>query len=143
MLHLTKLAVGARDVAALRAFQRARSLAASSGAEPPLRHRTRNAPRRAAELVDGGSIYWVVAGAMLVRQLVLDVVADHWEDGTACAGLVLDPSLVAVEGRPVKAFQGWRYLEAHDAPPDLAAGVAGQHGLPDALALELRRLCLL
>ncbi len=137
MLHLTKLAVGARDVAALRAFQQARA-----SAEPPLRHRTRNAPRRAAELVDGGSIYWVVAGAMLVRQRVLDVIADRWEDGTACAGLVLDPALVAVEGRPVKAFQGWRYLAAHEAPPDLREGVA-QHDLPAAMALELRRLCLL
>jgi len=138
MLHLTKLAVGARDVAALRAFQQARV-----ASEPSLRHRTRNAPRRAAEIIDGGSIYWVVAGAVLVRQLVLDVVADRWEDGTACAGLVLDPTLVAVEGRPVKAFQGWRYLPAHEAPPDLADGVAGRHGLPDAMALELRRLCLL
>ncbi len=138
MLHLTKLAVGARDVAALRALQAARAQT-----DAPLRHRTRNAPRRAAEVVDGGSIYWVVAGAMLVRQLVLDVVADHWEDGAACAGLVLDPTLVAVEGRPVKAFQGWRYLPAHEAPPDLADGAAGRHGLPDAMALELRRLCLL
>ncbi len=137
MLHLTKLAVGARDVAALRAFQRARA-----ASEPPLRHRTRNAPRRAAELIDGGSIYWVVAGAMLVRQRVLDVIADHWEDGTACAGLVLDPALVAVEGRPVKAFQGWRYLAAHEAPPDLRHD-APEHDIPAAMAVELRRLCLL
>lgn len=143
MLHLTKLAVGARDVAALRTFQQARCLAAATGTEPPLRHRTRNAPRRAAEVIDGGSIYWVVGGAMLVRQRVLEVVADRWEDGTACAGLVLDPVLVAVEGRPVKAFQGWRYLPEHDAPPDLADGAAGRHELPDAMALELRRLCLL
>ena len=140
MLHLTKLAVGCRDVATLRAFQQARAIT-----DPPLRHRTRNAPRRAAELTDGGSLYWVVAGAMLVRQRVLDVVADRWEDGTACAGLVLDPELVAVEGRPVKAFQGWRYLLGQDAPPDIDTGRSGggQHGLPESLALELRRLCLL
>ena len=138
MLHLTKLAVGARDVAALRALQQARALS-----EPPLRHRTRNAPRRAAELIDGGSIYWVVAGAMLVRQRVLDVIAERWEDGSACAGLVLDPILIAVEGRPVKAFQGWRYLEPHEAPPDLAEDGDNRHDLPAAMALELRRLCLL
>lgn len=137
MLHLTKLAVGCRDVTALRTFQQARAVT-----DPPLRHRTRNAPRRAAEVIDGGSLYWVVAGAVLVRQRVLDIVADHWEDGSACAGLVLHPELVAVEGRPVKAFQGWRYLLGHEAPPDVAAG-SEQHGLPVALALELRRLCLL
>lgn len=140
MLHLMKLAVGVRDIAHLREVQARRATQ-----DPPLRHQTRSTPRRAAELVAGGSIYWVVAGTMLVRQRVLDVVDDRWDDATRCAGLLLDPALVPVEGRPVKAFQGWRYLTDADAPADVSAhGPArGADGLPDGLRRELRALCLL
>ena len=120
MLHLVKLAVGARDVEHLRATQAARL-----ARQETLRHRTRNRPRRAAELVDGGSLYWVVSGAVLVRQRITDIVEDHWEDGGKCSGLILDPALVSVAGRPMKPFQGWRYLAAGDAPADL-------HAMPEA-----------
>jgi hypothetical protein len=139
MLHVMKLAVGCRDKAHLQAFQAERARTA-----PPLRHRTRNMPRRAAEILDGGSIYWAISGAILVRQRILDIAADCWEDGSACAGLFLDPVLVPVEGRPIKPFQGWRYLQAADAPADLSAAAgSGEGGLPPALRRELRELCLL
>ena len=138
MLHLAKLAVGVRDIAHLRTIQAARA-----AAEPPLRHHTRSVPRRAAEVTAGGSIYWVVAGAMVVRQRVLDVVEDRWDDGTRCAGLVLDPALVQVLGRPVKAFQGWRYLLPEDAPVDLVTGATADGELPPALRAQLKALCLL
>lgn len=138
MLHLTKLAVGISGIDHLRAVQAARH-----GANPPLRHQTRNTPRRAAEIVGAGSIYWVIAGTLLVRQRVLDIVEDRWDDGTRCAGLVLDPALVQVEGRPVKAFQGWRYLEAPDAPPDLSEAALADDAMPPALRNELRALCLI
>ncbi len=140
MLHLLKFAVGVRDIAHLRDVQAQRA-----HIDPPLRHRTRSIPRRASELTDGGSIYWVVAGAILVRQHVLDVVDDRWDEATRCAGLVLDPALIAVEGRPMKAFQGWRYLAPADAPADLQAhGPArGADGLPDEMRRCLRELCLL
>ena len=140
MLHLTKLAVGARDIAHLRATQaeRARS-------DAPLRHRTRNFPRRAAEVLEGGSIYWVVGGATLVRQAVRDIREDCWNDGAACAAIVLDPVLVPVLARPTKPFQGWRYLQAADAPADLAAIAAaeGEDALPAQLLRDLRELCLI
>ncbi len=140
MLHLTKLAVGVRDIAHLRALQ-AERVARS----PPLRHRTRNFPRRAAEVIDGGSIYWVISGSMLARQRVLDVIHDQWDDGSACAGLVLDPKLVPLGGRPTKPFQGWRYLAPADAPPDLIRlpRATGEAALPAALRRELQVLCLL
>ena len=140
MLHLMKLSVGSRDVAGLQAWQQARAVD-----EPPLRHRTRNRPRRAIEIVGGGSIYWVIAGWMLVRQRVTDIVDDRWEDGSACAGLILDPALVAVEARPVAAFQGWRYLDAAAAPPDIAAGGATHMdpNLPEEMRRQLRLLCLI
>ena len=138
MVHLTKLAVGIRDIAHLREVQAMRATT-----RPPLRHLTRNTPRRVAEVTGGGSIYWVVAGTLLVRQLVLDITEDCWDDGTRCAGLLLDPALVQVEGRPVKAFQGWRYLEATDAPADLEARDWDPSAMPPALRNELRALCLI
>jgi len=140
MLHIAKLAVGIRDIAHLRQVQAMRATEL-----PPLRHRTRMFPRRAAEITGGGSIYWVIAGAMLVRQRVLDVIEDRREDETRCAGLVLDPTLVPVEGRPVKAFQGWRYLTDADAPADVSAHgpACGTDGLPEELRRQLQALCLL
>jgi hypothetical protein len=82
---------------------------------------------------------------MVVRQRVVDIIADHWDDGSACAALLFDPRLVAVAGRPTRAFQGWRYLDAAAAPPDLTAtaAAAGEEELPPALRRELRALCLL
>ena len=138
MVHLMKLAVGVQDIAHLRSIQAMRATT-----RPPLRHLTRNTPRRTAELMAGGSIYWVIAGTLLARQGVLDVVEDHWDDMTRCAGLLLDPLLVQVEGRPVKAFQGWRYLETAEAPPDLQAHDLDPSAMPPALRNELRALCLI
>lgn len=141
MLHLIKLAVGPKDVAELAANQGRRAKL-----DPPLRHQTRSTPRRAAELLDGGSLYWVVAGWIRARQPLLDIRPESWDDGSACAGLVLDPRLILVEPRATKPFQGWRYLEAAAAPADLPQGVTpavGLDGLPEALRLELRALCLI
>jgi hypothetical protein len=136
-LHLIKLAAGARGLDDVRAWQAGRAMA-----EPPLRHRTRNFPRRAAELLDGGSIYWVINRVVTARQRLLDVLEATRQDGTACTDLVLDPVLVPVNGRVMRAFQGWRYLEAADAPADLGAFHAGV-ALPEAMRRELAALCLL
>jgi hypothetical protein len=140
MMHLTKLAVGVRDIEQLRGFQAARA-----EHNPPLRHRTRSFPRRHQEVIDGGSMYWVINGCMLVRQRIVDIVEDHRDDGSACTGLILDPVLVPLAGRPTKPFQGWRYLQPDAAPPDLALGsrALGEDDLPPALRHELRILCLL
>ncbi len=140
MLHLTKLAVGVRDIEELRGWQAERS-----AIDPPLRHRTRNAPRRRDEVLDGGSIYWVINGTMLVRQRILDIIEDRRADNSACTALVMDPVLVPLEGRPTKPFQGWRYLRAEDAPADWGAPspALGMADLPPALMRELRALCLI
>ena len=140
MLHIAKLAVGVSDVEHLRRIQAARL---ADGAE--LRHLTRNFPRRRDEVIDGGSIYWVIAGVMLVRQRLRDIVAAAWDDGTRCAALVLDPELVPLAGRAVRPFQGWRYLEPAAAPPDAvdAAAARGADGLPPALRRDLQSLGLL
>jgi hypothetical protein len=140
MLHLIKLAVGVRDIAHLAEIQarRARN-------DPPLRHQTRNMPKRADEILDGGSIYWVINRAVLVRQRIVDIVKDVWDDGSVCTGLVLDPVLVRVQPRVCKPFQGWRYLAAGDAPADLAdaGAVSGVEELPAEMRLALVHLALL
>ena len=137
-LHLIKLAVGAKSVEDVRVWQAARAKTT-----PPLRHRTRNFPKRANEILDGGSIYWVVNRIIAVRQRITDIVAAKQPDGTACTDIVLHSVLVPVRGRLMKPFQGWRYLAAEDAPPDEAAAVVGAHDLPERLKRELTALALL
>jgi hypothetical protein len=140
MLHIMKLAVGVRDVDELKSWQAQRALT-----HPPLRHRTRMTPRRRDEVLDGGSIYWVINGSMLARQRILDITDDTRDDGTPCTALILDPALVALEGRPTRPFQGWRYLDPGDAPADQGGlgAIFGLDRLPPALRNELRALCLL
>jgi hypothetical protein len=140
MLHLTKLAVGVRDAEHLRDLQAERMRN-----NAPLRHRTRNFPRRRAEVLDGGSMYWVVGGTMLARQRIVDIIEDHRDDLTPCTSFILDPELVPLVGRPTRPFQGWRYLDPDGAPPDMPAfgAILGLDGLPASLRQELRTLCLL
>lgn len=130
--------MGVRDAAHLTALQKARA-----DQNPPLRHLTRNFPKRAAELTDGGSIYWVITGTILLRQRVLAVERATESDGSPCAALILDPALVQVEPRPMRAFQGWRYLDPKDAPLDLGLAGSGSENMPEALRRQLAALGLL
>ena len=140
MLHLTKLAVGVRDIDHLRDLQAMRLRD-----HLPLRHRTRNFPRRRTEVIAGGSMYWVITGTMMARQRILDIIEDQRDDKTACTSFILDPELVPLAGRPTRPFQGWRYLDPDAAPPDMPAmgAIGGLDTLPAALRHELRALCLL
>ena len=101
-------------------------------------HVTRNRPRRADEILDGGSIYWIIKGVMIARQKIIDLAEVQRADGRPACGLVLNAELVATTPTKMRIFQGWRYLEAKDAPPDIGADDAGE--LPAELAAELRDL---
>jgi hypothetical protein len=140
MLHIAKLAVGVRDIDHIRALQAERLRA-----NPPLRHRTRNFPRRGNEVMEGGSLYWVISGSMLARQRIVDIIDDKRDDQTKCASFVLDTEVVPLIGRPTRPFQGWRYLQPDAAPADLdESGMAmGEEMLPPLLRRELRALCLI
>ena len=89
----------------------------------------------------GGSIYWVVRGHISLRQRLLDIVDATNARGIKGVELVFDSQLVATEPRRLRAFQGWRYLEADRAPPDRSVFV--DTDLPDAMAQELFRLGLI
>jgi hypothetical protein len=138
-VHLIKMAVGIDDLDHLIEHRRRRR--ASEG-EGPCLIRTRHGPRRDAEVLDGGSIYWVIKGLIRVRQRVLGIVAGTDADGRPCCVLELDHDLMPTEPQPHRPFQGWRYLAPKDAPPD-RQGAGMQDELPPALVRELRSLGLL
>ena len=115
----------------------------TTGEKPEHIHRTRMVPKRAAELTDGGSLYWVIRGEVMCRQRLRDVRPFRDKDGIGRCGLVLDPKVILVEPRPYRAFQGWRYLAANDAPRDLDKAVKGAAAMPETLRRELRELGLM
>jgi len=143
-VHLIKLCVGVDTVKDLADWQIERlKRLKRAGKTPELCHRTLQTPRRHEEVLDGGSLYWVIKGSALVRQRVLGLRADTKEDGTACCGIVLDPELVTTRPHPRRAFQGWRYLEAADAPQDARGFADGADEMPRAMREDLRELRLI
>ena len=106
-------------------------------------HTTRMVPKRADELLAGGSLFWVIRGAVMCRQTLLDVRPFIDKEGIGRCRLVLEPKLILVEPRSFRAFQGWRYLAAKDAPRDLDRAAPGAGKMPEELRRELRDLGLL
>jgi hypothetical protein len=142
-LHLVKLCVGAESVADLADWIERRLAERRRQGQPAEHvHVTRMVPKRAAEIVDGGSLYWVIRGVVQVRQRLIAVRPVIDRAGTRRCHLVLEPELVATAPQPRAPFQGWRYLKDAEAPRDLAA-LGKAAGLPPHLAQELRTLGLL
>ncbi len=143
MLHIIKLCVGARDLEDLREWQSARlALAARLGIAWEFVHHTKQTPRNSADVLDGGSLYWVISGFILARQRLVAIRPERDENGVVKCGLVLAPEIIATEPRPRRPFQGWRYLKPEDAPPDLADG-SKSSAMPGAMRNELAMLGLL
>jgi hypothetical protein len=143
-LHLMKLCVGCDAVEDLEDWISARlAEARRARRKPEHRHTTRMIPQRVAELLDGGSLYWVIRGNVQARQRLLDVRPFRDGEGIQRCHLVLEPVVTATEWQPRRAFQGWRYLTTADAPPDLGAARAGLRALPPELRRDLADLGLL
>ncbi|MFC0339220.1 DUF1489 family protein [Paracoccus niistensis] len=136
-LHMMKLCVGAPHPESLERWQ------AERFGDGPAEHITRMWPKRAEELLAGGSIYWVFKGTMLARQRILDLQQRTGGDNITRCALILDREVIRVSAVPRRAFQGWRYLTPADAPPDLPAGRAAESPLPPKLARELAEMGLL
>jgi hypothetical protein len=142
MLHLIKLCVGADSVEELASWQRRRlKELRAKGRKPELIHITRQTPKRAEELLGGGSLYWVIKGQVAARQRIL-AFRPVTRNGVPHCAIVYHKEIVPLLRRPRRAFQGWRYLDPAEAPPDLAA-VKGARGLPEKLRNELAALGLL
>jgi hypothetical protein len=142
-VHILKLCVGVDAIEELEDFQRRRlATMRKVGDEPKLRHVTRHRPRRDAEVLDGGSLYWVIRGFVQVRQRIIGLETVETDNGRKC-GLVLHPELVRTELQPRRPHQGWRYLDPKDAPADLRTQDAADDDMPPELQAELRELGLL
>jgi len=143
-VHLIKLCVGIESVEHLSERQKFRLAQAKvDGGAHHLFHRTRQMPRRRDELLNGGSLFWVIKGVVLVRQNILDLREVRCDDGIKRCDIVLDPKLVVTRPHPRRAFQGWRYLSVEDAPEDLGLEGTGIEEMPDEMRTQLIELGLL
>jgi hypothetical protein len=139
-LHMLKLCVGVDSIEDLESWVREKRR--RTGADDGHGHITRMVPKRADELLDGGSLYWVIKGQLACRQELRAVRPFKDGEGIGRCLLLLEPSVVPVVPRPYRPFQGWRYLDQKDAPADLGSG-AGLEALPETLRRELVELGLL
>ena len=142
-IHLLKLCVGADCVDDLTAWQAERiRQATAEGRDPRPVHVTRMWPKREAEILAGGSLFWVFKGLVLCRQRILALSSREGADGILRCAITLDPEAVRVRPQPRRPFQGWRYLRPEDAPEDLGPGTAAA-GLPPELVAELAEIGVL
>ncbi|MEA2753726.1 MAG: hypothetical protein QOJ54_15 [Aliidongia sp.] len=138
-LHLLKMCVGCDSVDDLRTWQDNRRL---RGEE--LFHRTRHMPRRAIEILDGGSLYWIVKGEVRVRQRITALDPGVDGEGTRFCLIRLDQMLVETARQTRRPMQGWRYLEVADAPADRDSSHRDDaDAMPAQMQKELRALGLL
>ncbi|MDB3921234.1 DUF1489 domain-containing protein [Paracoccaceae bacterium] len=131
LIHLVKLSVGSEDVEDLRAWQATKRAQAEDGAP---RHVTRMWPKREADLLKGGSIYWVIKGQLQCRQKILRLDEIYREDGIRRCAIVLDPEIIRTHLAQKRPFQGWRYLKPEQAPADLPSNRQDEEDLPVELA---------
>jgi hypothetical protein len=143
-LHLIKLCVGCDSIDDLKDWVSARLKEKKKrGQKAEHIHTTRMVPKRADELRDGGSLYWVIKGQVACRERILDIRPFVDREGIGRCRVVLDGKIVPVLPRPCRAFQGWRYLAHSDAPDDLKRGAPGITAMPEQMRRELRELGLL
>ncbi|MGQ0672926.1 MAG: DUF1489 family protein [Hyphomicrobium sp.] len=143
-LNLIKLCVGAASIEDLAAWQSANRRFKAKGGGMRVFHTTFQTPKRQAELLNGGSLYWVVKGLVQCRQRLVGFDVGAKDDGSPCCLLLLDPAIVPVRPVSRKAFQGWRYLDAADAPADLGSGSSDDlTAMPPKLRKELASLGLI
>lgn len=141
-LHLIKLCVGCDSIENLVSWiEENRAATRKAGRSYQHVHVTRMTPTRRAEILAGGSLYWVIKGDVRCREQILDLKAVSGSDGIERCAIVLSGEPVPTRFQPKRPFQGWRYLAAKDAPPDLGPGEQGD--VPEDLRRELAALGLL
>lgn len=133
-VNIIKLCVGADSIDDLASWQKQRFRLKKHAM-----HVTRQMPKRAEDVLNGGSLYWVINGFISVRQRIVDL-KEVDKNGIPSCGLVLEKKLIRVEPRPRKAFQGWRYFDPKDAPRDL---IMKDVNMDDKMLCELAELGLL
>ncbi|WP_454619515.1 DUF1489 family protein [Bradyrhizobium cenepequi] len=144
-LHLIKLAVGCDSVKDLKTWVAERmAIAKKKGLPQRHVHITRMTPKREEEILAGGSLYWVIRGEIAAREKIIAIEPFRDKDGIGRCRIVMQPKVITVLPRPMRPFQGWRYLNADAAPPDLTKSAAsGVAAMPEPMRRELRDLGLL
>ena len=144
-LHLIKLAVGCESVKELKSWVAERMRTAKSKGLPQHHiHITRMTPKRVEDVLAGGSLYWVIRGEIAAREKLIGIEPFRDKDGIGRCRLIMQPKVIAVSPRPMRPFQGWRYLKADAAPPDLTkSSAASVASMPEPMRRELRDLGLL
>ena len=144
-LHLIKLAVGCDSIKELKGWVSERMQALKKkGLAQRHAHITRMTPKRVEEILAGGSLYWVIRGEIAAREKIIAIEPFRDSDGIGRCRIVMQPKVIAVSPRPMRPFQGWRYLTEDVAPPDLGKAAAGSiEAMPEPLRRELRELGLL
>jgi hypothetical protein len=137
-LHILKLCVGVSEVEELDAW-----IAMCKKGRDTLDHVTRMFPRRKDEILPGGSLYWVIRGMIMCRQPIADLQAVTGGDGIERCRIVFKPEIIRVRPTPRRAFQGWRYFNSADVPPDLKLGEMAVVDMPEAMRRDLAALGLL
>ncbi len=135
-LHLIKLCVGVSSVDELESW-----VAECLSRGQPREHVTRMFPQRHAEIVPGGSLYWVIKGFIMCRQPLEGFEQVRGDDGINRCRILFKPQTIHVKPVPRRAFQGWRYLDAADAPPDAPKLSSDQ--ISDSMRRDLAELGLL
>jgi hypothetical protein len=138
-LNIIKLCVGAESVEDLLQWQEQN---ADRWAPGTSEHVTRMWPKRADEVLAGGSLYWVVKGAVLCRQRIVGLEPRRGSDGIERCAIVLDRDVIRTEAAARRPFQGWRYLDPKETPRDLPKGRERDDALPPALAQALAEIGL-
>ena len=136
-VNLVKLCVGVDSLADLRRYH---EMTPSPRRDHGRWHVTRMWPKRQAEILNGGSLFWVIKGQIQVRQRITALEEVTGEDGIRRCRIVLDPELVLTQTAPRRAFQGWRYLDPADSPPDLPTHRIGDDEIPENLSVQLAEL---
>src|SRR3977135_3304465 len=140
-LHLIKLAVGCESVKELKGWVAERMQTAKKKGLPLRQtHITRMTPKRVEEIIAGGSLYWVIRGEIAAREKIIAIEPFRDRDGIGRCRLGMQPQLIAVMPRPMRAFQGWRYFAQSDVPADLGSAGAGVAAMPEPLRRELSDL---
>ncbi|MDB5666744.1 DUF1489 domain-containing protein [Cypionkella sp.] len=138
-LNILKLSVGTESVDDLTNWHRAHAHAWAPGTTE---HVTRMWPKREDEILNGGSLYWVIKGVIQARQRLLGLAERRGQDGILRCALVLDAEVIRTENALRRPFQGWRYLDPADSPRDLPKTRAQDDTLPPALAAALAEIGL-
>ena len=139
-VHILKLCVGIDSIEHLIDVRKGREHHLPDGT-PYNYHVTRFRPKRAEEILDGGSVYWIIKGFIQLRQKIIGLESIKIDDVTKCK-IIMDTTIIHTESQPRRPHQGWRYLAESDAPKDIAKGTE-TGDMPLELSRELRKMGLI